>query len=144
MLLIYYYLYNPIDTDNFYILPWDYDVAFGADLDDPREGIELLPRWWFSVGNWWGNDFGYANLNSRALHLKDWLTVTLKFRHDTQVDGGSYGGDEYEYGDATLYQVYGDNGQKNQWLVVHHQQKRQGQYRPAKSQRRAHEATPDE
>ncbi|MEH6456299.1 MAG: CotH kinase family protein [Cocleimonas sp.] len=25
-----YYLYNPIDADNFYFVPWDYDLAWGA------------------------------------------------------------------------------------------------------------------
>lgn len=50
-----YYLYNPIDTENFYFLPWDYDYAWGASIEgDP---IEFKPRWWYSHGNQWGNNF---------------------------------------------------------------------------------------
>ncbi len=38
-----YYLYNPINTENFYFLPWDYDYAWGASLEG--DSIENKPRW---------------------------------------------------------------------------------------------------
>ena len=49
-----YYLYNPKGGDNFYMVPWDYDLTFGMNLDDPSEPIEQKARWSFSHGNWWG------------------------------------------------------------------------------------------
>jgi len=48
-----FYLYNPKGKDNFYLIPWDYDISFGMNLDDPNEPFEQLPRWWTSQANWW-------------------------------------------------------------------------------------------
>lgn len=48
-----FYLYNPKGTEHFYLVPWDYDLSFGQNADDPSEPISQLPRWWFSQGNWW-------------------------------------------------------------------------------------------
>ncbi len=45
-----YYLYNPKNSEKFYFLPWDYDYAWGANYNT----FSHLPRWWFSVSNWWG------------------------------------------------------------------------------------------
>ena len=50
-----YYLYNPIDTENFYFVPWDYDYAWAASLEG--DSFEFKPRWWYSHGNHWGNNF---------------------------------------------------------------------------------------
>ena len=57
-----YYLYNPIDTENFYFLPWDYDYAWGASLQG--DSVENKPRWWYSHGNQWGNNFHERFLRS--------------------------------------------------------------------------------
>lgn len=49
-----YYLYNPKDNEHFYLVPWDYDLAFSQTLQDPRFGkLDQLPRWWFTHANWW-------------------------------------------------------------------------------------------
>ena len=50
-----YYLYNPIDTENFYFVPWDYDYAWAASLEG--DSIENKPRWWYSHAFSWGNNF---------------------------------------------------------------------------------------
>lgn len=48
-----YYLYNPKGKDVFYLMSWDNDYAWGANIDDPKSNPELQPRWWYSAANWW-------------------------------------------------------------------------------------------
>ena len=48
-----YYLYNPKDNDNFYLIPWDYDATFGMVVDSHDITEARLPRWWFSHANFW-------------------------------------------------------------------------------------------
>lgn len=46
-----FYLYRPEDNTVWYILPWDYDDAWGF-YDSP--GQSPLPKWQQGIGNWWG------------------------------------------------------------------------------------------
>lgn len=48
-----YYLYNPKDKDDFYLIPWDYDSALGMVPDEPEITEARLPRWWLSHANYW-------------------------------------------------------------------------------------------
>jgi len=50
-----FYLFNPINTEHMYFVPWDYDFAYGQVHDGDLDTIEHLPRWWFTHANWWSN-----------------------------------------------------------------------------------------
>ncbi len=52
-----YYLYNPIDTENFYFVPWDYDFAWAASIEGDDVSDIHRPRWWYSHGNLYSNNF---------------------------------------------------------------------------------------
>ncbi len=52
-----YYLYNPIDTENFYFVPWDYDFAWGASIEGADISEIYRPRWWYSHANLYSNNF---------------------------------------------------------------------------------------
>jgi spore coat protein H len=48
-------LYQPVGTDKFFFLPWDYDGALGWDEQpDVLVADKLYAPWQKSVGNWWG------------------------------------------------------------------------------------------
>ncbi|HIP52900.1 MAG TPA: hypothetical protein EYH03_02655 [Chromatiales bacterium] len=49
-----FYLHNPIGTERFYFLPWDYDDTWGS-LDQPDNAAQglKLPHWQLSIGTWW-------------------------------------------------------------------------------------------
>lgn len=47
-----FYLYRPVQIDNFYFTPWDYDGSLGY-VEQP--GVEIAqPRWQKGLSNWWG------------------------------------------------------------------------------------------
>ena len=50
-----YYLFNPASTDDFYLLPWDYDSAFKteADPDDYSGQEQIRRRMIYGVSKWW-------------------------------------------------------------------------------------------
>ena len=52
-----YYLYNPIATENFYFVPWDYDFAWGASIEGDDVSEVHRPRWWYSHGTLYSNNF---------------------------------------------------------------------------------------
>lgn len=62
-----YYLYNPKDSETFYILPWDYDFSWGSTRDSSTQSIAHLPRGWFSHANWYGNH----------LHQRFWMNLAI-------------------------------------------------------------------
>ena len=45
-------LYQPLGTEKFYFLPWDYDAALGFP-DQP--GTQNYPEWSLGIGNWWNS-----------------------------------------------------------------------------------------
>lgn len=47
-----YGLYQPLGTEKFYFLPWDYDGALGFAQ---QPGVAPLADWTFGIGNWWVN-----------------------------------------------------------------------------------------
>jgi|GEM_PF-1566898 len=51
-----FYLYNPKDTEKFYMVPWDYDLGLGALFDTGYTERTDLPRWTQSHANWWGQE----------------------------------------------------------------------------------------
>lgn len=51
-----FYLYNPKDTEKFYFVPWDYDLALGAAFDTDAGGRVNLARWTQSHANFWGQE----------------------------------------------------------------------------------------
>ena len=51
-----YYLFNPKDTEKFYMVPWDYDLGLGALFDTNYTTRTDLPRWTQSHANWWGQE----------------------------------------------------------------------------------------
>jgi len=52
-----FYLYNPVDSDTFYFIPWDYD---GTARD-----TKYYAKWELSIGTWWG-----IPLHQRFLNIK--------------------------------------------------------------------------
>ena len=49
-----FYLFNPKANEHFYLIPWDYDLAWGQNIQDPTYGRpEQMPRWWYSHARWW-------------------------------------------------------------------------------------------
>lgn len=52
-----FYLYNPLYSDKFYFMPWDYNGA-GADNT-------TYPKWQLGIGTWWG-----VPLHKRFLSIK--------------------------------------------------------------------------
>lgn len=48
-----YYLYSPSSCDGWYLLPWDYDGAFGfygqLEVDDRDRWERGVSNWWFSI-----------------------------------------------------------------------------------------------
>jgi len=50
-----YYLYKPTESKKFYIIPWDYDRAWGLAQEQDEKVVNQLPNWWFSHANWWEN-----------------------------------------------------------------------------------------
>jgi spore coat protein H len=48
-------LYQAAGSDKFYLLPWDYDGAFGfEDQPDIKAEQNLYSKWQLSASNWWG------------------------------------------------------------------------------------------
>jgi len=48
-------LYQPLESDKFYFLPWDYDGAFGfEDQPDQKAAGSLYAPYQLTIGNWWG------------------------------------------------------------------------------------------
>jgi spore coat protein H len=47
-----YYLYSPSSCDGFYLLPWDYDGAWGFYAQLGR--ADTRARWRSGLANWWG------------------------------------------------------------------------------------------
>ncbi|QIL43945.1 spore coat protein CotH [Acidovorax sp. HDW3] len=45
-------LYQPLGTEKFYFLPWDYDGALGYPQ---QPGAEAHPEWTYGIGTWWAN-----------------------------------------------------------------------------------------
>jgi hypothetical protein len=49
-----FYLLNPKSTDQFYLLPWDYDDTWGITLDPfVQAHNKPLPRWKKGISMWW-------------------------------------------------------------------------------------------
>ncbi|MCL6570105.1 MAG: CotH kinase family protein [Bacillus sp. (in: Bacteria)] len=45
-----YYLYNPLNTDKWYFIPWDFDKALGRDI----ERNDPMPSWQKGLSRYWG------------------------------------------------------------------------------------------
>ena len=45
-----YYLYNPLNTDKWYFIPWDFDKALGRDI----ERKDTMPSWQNGLSRYWG------------------------------------------------------------------------------------------
>lgn len=45
-------LYQPLGTERFYFLPWDYDGALGYPQ---QPDVQNYPNWYLGVGLWWNN-----------------------------------------------------------------------------------------
>lgn len=43
-------LYQPLGSEKFYFVPWDYDAALGFAQ---QPGENSYPQWAFGIGNWW-------------------------------------------------------------------------------------------
>lgn len=50
-----FYMYNPLKSDKFFFLPWDYDGAWGFDRQ-PYNTLNgpYYARWEGGISNWWG------------------------------------------------------------------------------------------
>jgi len=49
-----FYLYNPLKSDKFFFLPWDYDGAWGFDRQPVNtQNGPYYARWQAGISNWW-------------------------------------------------------------------------------------------
>lgn len=48
-----YYLYSPSSCEGWYVLPWDYDGAWGFYA---QRGPDIRERWQYGLANWWISD----------------------------------------------------------------------------------------
>jgi spore coat protein H len=111
-----FYLYSPSSCDGWYLLPWDYDGAwgfYGQLEEDDRD------RWQSGLTNWWPNllfrRFFTRPANVQAIHDRivelsetvltdEVVAARLASYHDVVIDYISVGPDLYDlpghYGDA--------------------------------------------
>jgi hypothetical protein len=81
-----YYLYNPKDTEKFYLVPWDYDLSLGATYDTGFTTREESPRWTQSHANWWGIELHQQFLKQPGnLALLQEAVLELKDKYFTQA-----------------------------------------------------------
>ena len=57
-----HYFYNPINTEKFYLVPWDYDLGWESSTQADNVAPSDRPRWWYSHAYAWPN-----NLHKRFL-----------------------------------------------------------------------------
>lgn len=52
-----FYLYSPSDSDQWYFLPWDYDLSWGFfEQEAKRSPLVTLGKWEFGISNYWVSD----------------------------------------------------------------------------------------
>jgi spore coat protein H len=50
-----YYLYNPLNSEKFYFLPWDYDAAWGQQKEESTKIKGFTAKWQLGISNYWGS-----------------------------------------------------------------------------------------
>ena len=60
-----YFLLNPVNSDTFYFLPWDYDDAWGWYKQANQSNTEIYARWHKTITRWWDSP-----LHSKFLRIK--------------------------------------------------------------------------
>lgn len=49
-----FYLYNPLNSEKFYFLPWDYDAAWGQQAEENERHKGFTAKWQLGISNYWG------------------------------------------------------------------------------------------
>ncbi|EKN69243.1 spore coat protein [Neobacillus bataviensis LMG 21833] len=49
-----FYLYNPLNSEKFYFLPWDYDAAWGQQAEENERIKGFTAKWQLGISNYWG------------------------------------------------------------------------------------------
>lgn len=50
-----YFLYNPLNSEKFYFLPWDYDAAWGQQNEESERTKGFTAKWQLGLSNYWGS-----------------------------------------------------------------------------------------
>lgn len=78
-------LYQPKGTSTFYLLPWDYDGAFGIENQpDIKAENNLYAPWQLGVGNWW--DIPLHQRFLKDAHNRSDLIRTIKELRSTYLN----------------------------------------------------------
>ncbi|MEB8433421.1 CotH kinase family protein [Cocleimonas sp. KMM 6892] len=81
-----HYYYNPIDTEKFYLVPWDYDLGWESSTQADDVGPTDRPRWWYSHAYAWPNKLHRRFLQTSGnLALLKSAVIEFKQKHLTQA-----------------------------------------------------------
>ncbi len=50
-----FYLYNPLNSEKFYFLPWDYDAAWGQQDEGTQKSKGITAKFQLGLSNYWGS-----------------------------------------------------------------------------------------
>ena len=79
-----HYYYNPINTEKFYLVPWDYDLGWESSTQADDVAPTDRPRWWYSHAYAWPNKLHRRFLQSPGnLALLKSAIIEFKQKHLT-------------------------------------------------------------
>ena len=79
-----HYYYNPINTEKFYLVPWDYDLGWEASIQADDVSTSDRPRWWYSHAYAWPNKLHRRFLQTPGnLALLKSAVIEFKQKHLT-------------------------------------------------------------
>ncbi len=80
-----HYYYNPINTEKFYLVPWDYDLGWENSTQADDVSPIDRPRWWYSHAYAWPNKLHKRFLQTPGnLALLKSAVIEFKQKHLTQ------------------------------------------------------------
>ncbi|WP_042461039.1 CotH kinase family protein [Neobacillus dielmonensis] len=50
-----FFLYNPLNSQKFYFLPWDYDAAWGQQAEENEKHKGYTAKWQLGISNYWSS-----------------------------------------------------------------------------------------
>jgi len=79
-----HYYYNPINTEKFYLVPWDYDLGWESSTQADDVAPSDRPRWWYSHAYAWPNKLHRRFLQTPGnLALLKSAVIEFKQKHLT-------------------------------------------------------------
>ena len=79
-----HYYYNPINTEKFYFVPWDYDLGWESSIQADDVAPTDRPRWWYSHAYAWPNKLHRRFLQTPGnLALLKSAVIEFKQKHLT-------------------------------------------------------------